>query len=116
MSQPFDPEEQVSWRGVPADTAVRSADGEIVGTLRDVMASTEEDIFHGIVVRLASEKRDVFVPVDNITLITVSHVDVNFTAAEMARRPTHKDEHVFHLGWTGLRKHVGWVEEKDRDQ
>jgi hypothetical protein len=114
MTSSIDPDRPVSWRAVPGDVPVRGADGVDVGTLYDVMASSEEDIFHGLVVRLAEEKRDVFVPVDNVTLLATSHVELNLTAAEVRGLPEHRDEHVFHLGWTGRRKHVGWIEEKDR--
>jgi hypothetical protein len=115
MAPQSDPEQQVSWRAVPADVPVRSAEGTVIGTLYEVMASTEEDIFHGLVVRLTDAERDVFVPVDDVSLLTVAHVDVDLTTAEIASLPDHRDEHVFHLGWTGqLRKHVGWIEEKDR--
>jgi hypothetical protein len=114
MTSNSDREQPVSWRAVPADVPVRSADGAEVGKLYDIMASTEEDIFHGIVVRLAAGKRDVFLSVDNVTLLTASHVEVNLTAAEVRGLPAHREEHVFRLGLTGLRKRVGWVEEKDR--
>jgi hypothetical protein len=114
MTGGFDPEQPISWRAVPADVPVRSADGAEVGKLYDIMASSEEDIFHGIVVRLAKQKRDVFVSVDNVTRLTASHVDVNLTAAEVRRLPEHRNEHVFHLGVTGLHKRVSWIEEKDR--
>ena len=114
MTSDFDPDQPVSWRAVPSNIPVRSADGIQVGTLYDVMASSEEDIFHGLVVSLAGEKRNVFVSVDNVTLLAAGHVELNLTAAEVRDLPEHLDEHVFHLGWTGLRKHVGWVEEKDR--
>jgi hypothetical protein len=114
MTSDFDPDQPVSWRAVPGDVPVRSADGIDVGTVYDVMASSEEDIFHGLVVRLAGEQRDVFVSADTVTLLAASHVELNLTAADVRALPEHRDEHVFHLGWTGLRKHVGWVEEKDR--
>jgi hypothetical protein len=48
-------------------------------------------------------------------LLTASHVDVSLSAGELAALPEHTDERQFQLGMVGLlRKHVGWVKEKDR--
>lgn len=109
-----DPDQPIAWRGVPENTPVRS-DGRQVGTLYDLLGSHEEDIFHGIVVQLQSGKRRVFVPADDVILLAASHVDVSLSAAEISALPEHTEERGFELGMVGLlRKHVGWVREKDR--
>jgi hypothetical protein len=109
-----DADQPIAWRAVPQDTVVRS-DGQQVGTLYDLLGSDEEDIFHGIVVQLRSGSRRVFVPADDVILITTSHVDVSPSAAELGALPEHTDERQFELGMVGhLRKHLGWVKEKDR--
>jgi hypothetical protein len=111
----IDPEQPISWRVVPEDVPVRSSEGTVVGTVHDLLGSDEEDIFHGIVVRLADGHPRVFVPADDVTLLTGSHVDVDLAAAELAALPEHDEDRAFDLGWTGrFRKHVGWVKEKDR--
>jgi len=109
-----DADQPIAWRAVPEDTAVRS-EGQQVGTLYDLLGSDEEDIFHGIVVQLRSGSRRVFVPADDVTVMTASHVDVSLSADEMNALPEHKEERQFELGMVGyLRKHLGWVKEKDR--
>jgi len=109
-----DADQPIAWRVVPEDTAVRS-EGQQVGTLYDLLGSDEEDIFHGIVVQLRSGSRRVFVPADDVTVMTASHVDVSLSADEMNALPEHKEERQFELGMVGyLRKHLGWVKEKDR--
>ena len=109
-----DMDQPIAWRAVPQDTAVRS-DGQQVGTLYDVLGSDEEDIFHGIVVQLRSGSRRVFVPADDVVLITASHVDVSLNAGEIGALPEHTEERQFELGMVGnLRKHLGWVKERDR--
>jgi hypothetical protein len=109
-----DPDQPIAWRGVPENTPVRS-DGRQVGTLYDLLGSHEEDIFHGIVVQLRSGSRRVFVPADDVILITASHVDVSLSAAEIGALPEHTEERQFELGMVGhLRKHLGWVKEEDR--
>jgi hypothetical protein len=93
---------------------VRS-DGQQVGKLYDLLGSHEEDIFHGVVVQLKSGSRRVFVPADDVVLITATHVDVSLSADELGALPEHLEEHQFALGMVGrFRKHAGWVEEKDR--
>ena len=109
-----DPDQPISWRGVPEDTAVR-AEGVEVGTLHDVLGSDLEDIFHGIVVQLRSGSRRVFVPADQVTLLTASHVDVALSRAEINALPVHAEEQQFALGMVGrIRRHLGWTREKDR--
>jgi hypothetical protein len=111
----IDPEQPVSWRVVPQDVAVRSSGGIRVGSVHDLLGSNDEDIFHGIVVRLEDGHRNVFVPTDDVALLTGSHVDVSLTAAEIASLPTHSEDRTFHLGWHGrFRKSEGWIEDKDR--
>jgi len=109
-----DTDQPIAWRAVPQDTPVRS-EGEQVGTLYDLLGSDEEDIFHGIVVQLRSGSRRVFVPADDVILIAASHVDVSLSAGKMDALPVHTEERQFELGMVGhLRKHLGWVKEKDR--
>ncbi len=116
MSQSsVDPEQPIAWRAVPEDTPVRSADGESVGTLYDMLGSDQEDIFHGIVVHLGRLGHRVFVPADQVARLTPSHVDVSMTSAELHALPVHDEERQFDLGMVGfIRKHVGWKQEKDR--
>jgi hypothetical protein len=110
-----DPEQPIAWRGVPQDTPVRSSDGETVGTLYDLLGSDAEDIFHGIVVHLGRFGHQVFVPADQVTLMTTSHVDVALTSKEIHALPEHAEDEGYHLGVTGLlRRGVGWVKDKDR--
>lgn len=108
-------DQPVAWRAVPEDTPVRSSDGQTVGTLYDLLGSHEEDIFHGMVVQLAGERRRVFVGADDVDLLTAGHVDVELTAKEIHTLPDHADERIFDARITGtFRKHLGWVREKDR--
>lgn len=111
----LDPEQPIAWRGVLQDTPVRSSEGEQVGTLYDMLGSDEEDIFHGIVVHLGRLGHQVFVPADDVTLMTRAHVDVAYTSDQLHALPVHTEERQAEVGWVGLvRKHLGWKSEKDR--
>src|SRR5438093_10430355 len=110
-----DDDDPIAWRGVPQDTPVRSSDGDEVGTLSDMLGSDREDIFHGIVVHLGRFGRHVFVPADDVTLMTRSHVDVRQTTDELHALPDHDEEQGYDLGMVGLfRKRPGWKPEEDR--
>ncbi|MGZ6372858.1 MAG: hypothetical protein ACXWL8_05635 [Candidatus Limnocylindria bacterium] len=113
--RPRDPEQPIAWRGVLEDTPVRSSEGEQVGTLSDLLGSDQEDIFHGIVVQLARAGHEVFVPADDVTLMTPSHIDVAYTSDQLHGLPVHTDERQSELGWVGLfRRRLGWKREEDR--
>jgi hypothetical protein len=108
-------DDPIAWRGVAQDTAVRSSDGEAVGTLSDLLGSDREDIFHGIVVHLGRLGHRVFVSADQVRLMTRSHIDVSLTSAEIHALPKHDDERQYDVGIVGFfRKHPGWIREKDR--
>ncbi|MEO8251351.1 MAG: PRC-barrel domain-containing protein [Chloroflexota bacterium] len=110
-----DADQPIAWTAVPQDTSVRTSDGEVVGTLSDLLGSRQEDIFHGIVVHLGRFGHHVFVPADDVSLLTSSVVGVALTSDEIHALPVHDDERQFDLGIVGIfRKHPGWVREKDR--
>ena len=113
--EPDNSEDPIAWRGVIQDTPVRASDGESVGSLSDMLGSDQEDIFHGIVVHLGRLGHHVFVPADEVSLMTRSHVDVSLTSAEIHARPEHDEERQFRVGIVGFfRKHPGWTRDKDR--
>ncbi len=108
-------DDPIAWRAVAQDIAVHSSEGEAVGTMSDLLGSDQEDIFHGIVVHLGRLGHHVFVPADQVSLITRSHVDVALTSDEIHALPEHDEERQFHVGIVGFfRKHAGWIQDKDR--
>ena len=56
--------------------------GEQVGTVDHVVSAEREDIFHGVVIRTASQKR--FVPADQVASIHERGVDLTIDAASAA--------------------------------
>ena len=100
-AQPIDPEQPIAWLAVRPETPVRSADAQPVGHLAELLASEQADIFHGIVVHLDDGGRNVFVPADDVTLMTPSHLDVAYTAEQLAGLPEHTEARQAELGWTG---------------
>lgn len=99
--QEISPEQPIAWRAVRPETPIRSADSQTAGRLADLLASDQEDIFHGIVVRLEEGDRDVFIPADDVTLMTPSYLEVSYTLEQLEGLPDHTRERQAEVGWTG---------------
>jgi hypothetical protein len=72
---------EVLDEGVP----VYAAGGEQVGTVEHVVAAREQDIFHGLVVRMGPERR--FVAADLVAALHERGVDLKLDAAAAATLP-----------------------------
>jgi len=109
-----EPDQPIAWLAVREETPVRSADGETVGHLAELLASEEEDIFHGIVVHLDSNGNEVFVPADDVILMTPSYLEVSYTSDQLAGLPEHTEQRQAELGWSGRFRRDFRVEDADR--
>ncbi len=106
-----------SWRTIVYGTPVVSSGGERVGTVREVLGSDAEDIFHGVRVALDGGNRDVLVPADDISSLTVDAVTADLSAPELAALPAYDEEATYHLASVGwLRRHLGWVRDSEGDE
>ncbi len=108
------PDQPIAWLAVQNETPVRSADGQTVGSLADLLGSEREDIFHGIIVHLDANGRQVFVPADDVTLMTPSYLDVAFTADQLHSLPEHTEERQAELGWIGRFRRELRLDDRDR--
>jgi hypothetical protein len=109
----FDDETQVAWRAMPYRAPVMGLDGSSIGTAESLLGDEEEDIFHGIVVKRATDGKVVEIAAPRISKITTKHVITDLTADEVAALPAYREDHWFHLGWGGLfRKHPEWEERR----
>jgi hypothetical protein len=109
-------DQPIAWMAIRARTSVISSDGQEVGVIQEVLASEEEDIFHGIVVRGGLSPHELMIPAENVTRITQRAVNTNLTADQILALPEYREEPSFHLGLKGLfRKHLGWVSEQKDD-
>jgi hypothetical protein len=107
----------IGWRGVIYGTPVTSADGAPVGTVREVLGSDAEDIFHGLRVRLATGRRDVMVPADNVTALSHDKIETDLSRSAIDALPTYDEVSTYHLASVGwLRKHLGWSKDSASDE
>ena len=107
----------IGWRGVIYGTPVASADGAKVGTVREVLGSDAEDIFHGLRVRLAGAGRDVMVPADDVTTLSHDSIQTDLARSAIEALPTYDEVSTYHLASVGwLRKHLGWSKDSGSDE
>lgn len=110
----------VSWRGLIYGTPVLASDGTRVGSVREVLGSDAEDIFHGLRVELDGEteaKRDVMIPAEAIDSLGTADVRVARSAADVRALPAYDEASTYHLASVGwLRKHLGWTRDSSSDE
>ena len=80
-------EEQIAWTAMPYRAPVLDADGNRIGTAESLLGDEEDDIFHGIVLKLAAGGRKVEVRADRIPKITTRRVYTDLAADELERLP-----------------------------
>jgi hypothetical protein len=83
----LDQEREVAWLAMPEKAPVIGESGEEIGRVEALLGDKEDDIFHGIVVRLARGGHKVEVEADRIPKITTSRVYTNLTADELEHLP-----------------------------
>jgi glycosyltransferase involved in cell wall biosynthesis len=76
----------IAWRAVESGTPVTGADGNRIGTLSEVVADDDEDIFHGIAVEAAG--RVVLVDQRHVCRIGDVGVDTDLSDDDVASLPT----------------------------
>ncbi len=108
--------DSIGWRGVVYGTQVLGADGKRVGTVREILGSDQEDIFHGV--RVAIDRHhDVMLPAEDVADLTTSAVTSTLSAAEIEALPAYDEPATYHLASVGwLRKHLGWKQDSKSDE
>ena len=106
-----------SWRSVVYGTPVIASGDERVGEVREVLGSDSEDIFHGLRVHLARQRRDVMVPADAVVGTFDDAVRTSLSTWDLEALATYDEVATFHLASVGwLRKHVGWKRDSQSDE
>lgn len=107
----------ISWRTIVYGTPVTGSDGARIGTVREVLGSDAEDIFHGLRVRLDGTKRDVMIGADDITTIATGGIVLSVDAAFVSRLHDFDEPASYHLASVGwLRHHLGWKADAESDE
>jgi hypothetical protein len=82
-----DEEREVAWLAMPEKAPVMGASGEEIGRMEELLGDREDDIFHGIVLKLARGGHKVEVRADRIPKITTRRVYTDLAADELERLP-----------------------------
>jgi uncharacterized protein YrrD len=75
----------MAWPALQTGAPVYSSDGHELGTVGDVVADRQKDIFSGIVIDPGLLKGKVFAPADAVAEITDKGVTLDLTAAQADR-------------------------------
>lgn len=83
-------EREVAWLAMPEKAPVMDDAGEEIGRAEELLGDLEDDIFHGIVVKLARGGRKVEVRADRIPKITTHRVYTDLAADELEQLPEYR--------------------------
>lgn len=104
-----DDEQQVAWIRTPYHAPVLDTEGEPFGTTESLLGDENEDIFHGLAVKLKHGGRVVEIEAAQVSRITLTAVHTDIAPEAVEGLPAYREERWFHLGEGGLfRKHPEW--------
>ena len=83
----LDEEREVAWLAMPEKAPVMGESGEEIGRMEALLGDKEDDIFHGIVLKLARGGHKVEVPADRIPKITTRRVYTDLAVDELEQLP-----------------------------
>jgi hypothetical protein len=83
-------EQEIAWLAMPDKAPVMDQAGEEIGRAEGLLGDKEDDIFHGIVVKLARGGRKVEVRADRIPKITTRRVYTDLAADELEQLPEYR--------------------------
>jgi hypothetical protein len=113
--QAADQEPTISWMAVPAHAPVFASDGTEVGTVLEVAALPQEDIFHGIVFQHHGRGRTYLAPAAVVARITAKGVYLSVDSAGAEQFEEFHEMHIKRLGLTGVFrwKHFTWKDSSE---
>ena len=89
----FEDETPVAWIAMPHRATVVAADGSEIGTAESVLGDENEDIFHGIVVKLRDGGKHSEIPAARIKKITNKHVVTDLAPSDISALQPYRESH-----------------------
>lgn len=107
-------EQQVAWLATKENAPVIDADGNEVGRVDLVLGDDDDNIFHGLAVKLEHRRGVVEIPGAKVDRITSERVYTTLTAAEIESLEPYEESNWYDFeGLKGiLRKRVRWEEDE----
>ena len=90
MAEAEEEEREVAWLAMPEGAPVMGESGEEIGRAEELLGDKEDDIFHGILVKLSRGGHRVEVQADRIPKITTKRVYTDLTADELEGLPEYR--------------------------
>jgi hypothetical protein len=107
----------ISWRSIVYGIPINGPDGSRIGTVREVLGSDADDIFHGLRVRLDNTNRDVMIEADDVASLAANGIAVTVDRVAVAALPDFDEPATYHLSSVGwLRHHLGWKDDSKGDE
>jgi uncharacterized protein YrrD len=108
----------IAWRAIVYGTPVLGADGNRIGSVREVLGDDEDDVFHGLRIAVdGSAKDDVVVMADDVASIASDTITTDMTREDALALPRYSEEATYHLASVGwLRKHLAWKQDSKSDE
>lgn len=85
-----DEEREVAWLAMPERAPVMDEAGQEIGRAEELLGDKEDDIFHGIVVKLSRGGQKVEVRADRIPKITTHRIYTDLAADELEQLPEYR--------------------------
>jgi len=86
----FDDETPIAWSALRPGAAAVTADGGELGTVHEVLGDVDEDIFHSVVVKRASDGEAVEIPAERIKRLTERHVVTDLDGGDAGALPEYR--------------------------
>ena len=83
----FEDETTVAWQAMPLHAPVVDAEGDEIGTVAEVLGDEDEDIFHGLAVRLKHDGKTVEIAAVHVTRVTTERVITDLSAGDAGGLP-----------------------------
>jgi hypothetical protein len=83
-------EREVAWLAMPEKAPVMGEAGEEIGRAEELLGDREDDIFHGIVVKLSRNGQLVEVRADRIPKITNRRIYTDLASDELEQLPEYR--------------------------
>jgi sporulation protein YlmC with PRC-barrel domain len=77
MSEP-----EVSWKALETGARVFAAEGEEIGTVKEIAGDSDADIFSGLVISLSRLSANRFLPSERVTAIWPDRVETDLTSEQ----------------------------------
>ena len=86
----FEDETTLAWQATPRHAPVVDSGGDEIGTVAEVLGDEDDDIFHGIALKMRGDGETVEVPAARVKRVTTGHVITDLSSDELHALPRYR--------------------------